>query len=500
MRNMKGNMFLAAAAATAALCGCMVGPDFEPPKADMPKEWSAGRDGTDISDSPEPLEMSPETLAEWWRLFDDPTLTSLISRAFDGNLSIRAATERIAQARATLGVSQSGFFPAANLNAGMSEGGHPIDVTHTSYSMGASASWEIDVFGGVRRGIEASAAEYKAALANKAAARISVAAEVARNYFTYRCVQQEILITKNNLETQKGTYRATLARQKSGFVSKLDAVRAAAQVESTSAQLPALESQLELTRHAIEYLCGLNTGALKKELEPAGTIPALEKFIPSSVPAKLLERRPDIISAEYMLHSATARIGNARADYYPKFTITGNISYEAPKIGNIVQNQYGTWSVGPSATWNIFQAGKTVYNVKLQEALTREAGVDWEDAVLTAVKEVEDALVSAKKERERIEYLNRIVDNYRKAFELSRELYSQGEIEFIDLLDAQRSMLSSEQNRVQSRRDFVNYIVALYKSLGSGWTEADVKDEPEKLEWIFFDSFADNPPQGGGAR
>ena len=198
---------------------------------------------------------------------------------------------------------------------------------------------------------------------------------------------------------------------------------------------------------------------------------------------------------ERMLHAATAKIGNARADYYPKFKITGSISYEAPKIGSIVQNQYGTWSVGPSASWNIFQAGKTVYNVKLQEALTREAGVDWEDAVLTAVKEVEDALVSAKKERERIEYLNRIVDNYRKAFELSRELYTQGEIEFIDLLDAQRSMLSSEQSRVQSRRDFVNYIVALYKSLGGGWTEADVEDEPEKLEWIFFDSLGDNPPR-----
>ena len=143
------------AAAAAALCGCMVGPDFEPPKADMPNEWSAGRDGTEISDSAEPLEMSPEALAKWWEIFDDPTLTSLISRAFEGNLSIRAATERIAQARATLGISQSGFFPAANLNAGMSEGGHPIDVTHTSYSMGATASWEIDVFGGVRRGIEA---------------------------------------------------------------------------------------------------------------------------------------------------------------------------------------------------------------------------------------------------------------------------------------------------------------------------------------------------------
>lgn len=276
MRNMKGNMVLAAAAA--ALCGCMVGPDFEPPKADMPNEWSAGRDGTEISDSAEPLEMSPEALAKWWEIFDDPTLTSLISRAFEGNLSIRAATERIAQARATLGISQSGFFPAANLNAGMSEGGHPIDVTHTSYSMGATASWEIDVFGGVRRGIEASAAEYKAAMANKAAARISVAAEVAQNYFTYRCIQQEILITKSNLETQRGTYRATLARQKSGFVSKLDAVRAAAQVESTSAQLPALESQLELTRHAIEYLCGLNTGALKRSSSRRGPFPRLKNL------------------------------------------------------------------------------------------------------------------------------------------------------------------------------------------------------------------------------
>lgn len=144
-----------------------------------------------------------------------------------------------------------------------------------------------------------------------------------------------------------------------------------------------------------------------------------------------------------------------------------------------MQNQYGSWSVGPNVSWNIFQAGKTVYNVKLQEALTREAGVNWEDAVLTAIKEVEDALVSAEKERARIEHLNRMVENYRKAFELSRELYTQGEIEFIDLLEAQRSMLSSAQNQVLSRKDFIGYIIMLYKSLGGGWTEADVADEPK---------------------
>ena len=399
-----------------------------------------------------------------------------------------------------------------NVNAGMSENGHPIDVTSTSYGMGATAAWEIDVFGGVRRGIESAAADYNAAIANKAAARISVAAEVAQNYFTYRCVQHEILITRSNLETQKGTYRATLARQKSGFVSKLDTVRAAAQVDSTSAQLPVLERELKLTRHALEYLLGLKTGALEKELSDVGPLPALEKYIPISVPAELLERRPDIIAAELTRimkncrdfnteskKARTAKIGNARADYYPKFSITGNISYEAPKIGNIVQNQYGSWSVGPNVTWNIFQAGKTVYNVKLQEALTREAGVNWEDAVLTAIKEVEDALVSAEKERARIEHLNRMVENYRKAFELSRELYTQGEIEFIDLLEAQRSMLSSAQNQVLSRKDFIGYIIMLYKSLGGGWTEADVADEPENLDWIFFDSLGDNPERTAAA-
>lgn len=463
MQNMK-RIFLTITAA-AALYGCAVGPDFESPEEKLSENWNArlgdGR-GAAVSD---------EELAQWWELFGDPELTSLISRAFDGNLSIETAAEKIAQARSTLGITQSGLFPTLDVNAKMSEKGKPIDTSSTSYGMGATAAWEIDIFGGTRRSIESAAADYKAALADGAAARIAVAAEVAQNYFTYRSLQQEIAITKSNLETQKSTYRVTQRRQKSGFVSRLDTVRAAAQVENTMAQIPELESQLERTRHALEYLLGLKTGELAKELETVGDLPKLERYVPASVPAKLLERRPDIISAEYKLHAATAKIGTARADYYPKFSITGNISYEAPKIGNIVQNQYGSWSVGPSMTWNIFQAGKTVYNVELQESLTRAAGVNWRDKVLTAVKEVEDALVSAEKEREKIGYLTSIVANYRKAFEYSRELYEQGEIEFIDLLEAQRSMLSSERTQVVARKNFVNYIVSLYKSLGGGWTE-----------------------------
>ena len=187
---------------------------------------------------------------------------------------------------------------------------------------------------------------------------------------------------------------------------------------------------------------------------------------------------------------------NAEADFYPKFFINGSISYEAPKIGNIVKSQYGTWSVGPSATWNIFQAGKTVFNVEMQKGVVAQMGANWKSAVLTAIKEVEDALVASAKERERIGYINRLVENNRKAFDLSSTLYSEGEIEFLDLLVSQRSMLQSEQNQISSRQLFISHIISLYKSLGGGWTMEDLKDDPQKTEWLFFkDSFGMGEPE-----
>ena len=478
--------------AAAALCGCMVGPDFEKPEsASLPKDYANKVDGKSLTDAGVTRKVSDDELARWWDVFGDPVLTSLIERAFKNNFDLATAVARIKQARSTLGITQSGFFPSLDASGSFSEGGK-IDTTHLEYSIGSKASWEIDIFGGTRRSIEAAVEDYKAALADKCATKISVAAEVAKNYFLYRTYQQELIITRRNLETQKKTYNVTLRRKSNGFVSNLDVVRAAAQVESTSAEIPQLESRKLLARHVLEFLLALPTGALKEELEEPRDLPELENFIPLGVPAQLVQRRPDIVYAEHKLHAAVAKIGFAESDFYPKFFVTGNISYQAPEIGKLVQNQYGTWSVGPSVSWNLFQAGKTYFNVELQNALVEAAGVSWNSAVLKAVKEVEDALVSAQKERERISYINRLVTNNQKAFELSSKLYEEGEIEFLDLLDTQRSMLSSEQNQVASRQIFIANIIALYTSLGGGWDMSEMKDESPDTKWLFFkDAFGD---------
>ncbi len=470
----------------ATLCGCMVGPDFEKPQTkSMPEVYSNNADGKFLSDSKKPREVSDAELAKWWEVFGDPVLTSLVERAFENNFDLASAVAKIKQSRASVGISQSGFFPMVDTGAGFREGGR-IDTSHSSYSLGASASWELDVFGGTRRGIESAIEDYKSALADKCATKIAVAAEVAQEYFKYRAYERELIITRSNLETQRKTYNVTVRRRANGFESDIDVVRALSQVESTSAQIPQLERDMALSRHALELLLALPSGALKEELAKLRDLPELENFIPAGVPANLVQRRPDVVKAEHKLHSAVAKIGEAKADWYPKFSITGQIGYEAPDVGKLVNNQYGTWSVGPSVTWNIFQAGKTYYNVELREAVAEEAGVSWDKTVLTAIKEVEDSLVSAAKERERIAFINKVVSSNRRAFELSSRLYSEGEIEFLDLLEAQRSMLASELNQVSSRRLFISHIISLYKSLGGGWSVDDLKDDPQETKWLFF--------------
>ena len=474
MNNIKRRFLYAFA--VLALCGCAVGPDFEAPKYDAPKSWEGNGDAKAHLDKDRGI--SPEELSQWWKLFGDDQLVSLIERAFESNPDLELAMARIRQTRAGVGITQSGLFPTIDINADLTDrSSDGMGGSHVYYGAGANASWEIDIFGGTRRSVESAIETYKASLADKCATRISVAAEVARNYFQYRALQQQIIITKNNLNTQKKTYNITKQRKANGFVSQLDVVRAAAQVETTSSEIPQLESSLAQARHAIEFLLGLNPNSLVEELSQPKPLPEFEKFVPTSVPAELVKRRPDVISAEYALHAAVAEIGYAEADYYPRFYITGSVSYAAPEIGDIARNKYGSWSVGPNVSWNIFQAGKTYYNVEQSHALAQTQSITWKKTVLQALQEVEDNLVAAIKERERIDYMSRIVENQRKAFELSSVLYTEGEIEFLDLLDTQRSLLSAEQNQITTRRLFIDYMIVLYKALGGGWTPEDMIDK-----------------------
>ena len=450
------------------LSGCMVGPDFEKPEYQYNKQFSQLQSAEVLKQNQQKL--TKENLVDWWKLFGDDNLTWLIEEALRSNFDLETARARVEQAKAALSVKKSGLWPSADLNASANVGARPLD-THLSdnYSAGAGVSWEIDIFGGIRRSIEVSEADYKAALADSVAVRVKIVADVAQAYFQYRAYQIELRITRDNLKTQRKTYDITKQRKANGFVSQLDVVRAAAEVASTNSQLPQIEMNMKLALNALELLVGVPSGALKDRLANETPLPKLESFIPAGVPAQLIERRPDIIMAEHKIHSAVASVGEANAEFYPKFSITGTISYDTPQVGNMFSNQYGSWAVGPKATWNIFQAGKTVANVKLKEAVVKEAKISWQAKVFTAIKEVEDSLVSASKERERIELINTLVSDNQKAFELSKTLYSAGEIEFLDLLVAQRALLNSQQSQVASRVKFVNNIVSLYKALGGGY-------------------------------
>ena len=449
-----------------ALSACMVGPDYQKSSFDAPKTWVA----SDISSLAVDSKHAPEELSSWWKVFGDDVLCEVVRRAIENNFDLQTARSRIEQAAATLGMRKSGLWPTLDADASFREGASPLNASaRQSYGWGATAGWEIDIFGGVRRGIEISEQDYRASLADAVATRVKITADVARAYFTYRAYQAQLQITKENLQAQMKTYEITARRKANGLVSQLDVVQAAAEVSSTNAQLPKIEENKELALRALELLVGVRSGELSGLLSEDKPLPHLENFIPVGVPAQLVQRRPDIIAAEHRIHAAVAAIGEAEADFYPRFSITGTISYDTPKIGGIVSNPYGSWSVGPTATWNIFQAGKTVNNVKLQEAVLKEVKISWQLTVYTAIKEVEDALVSTVKERERIMLLNTLVSDNKKAYELSKTLYSAGEIEFLDLLVTQRQLLSSQQNQISSRMDFVNNVVSLYKALGGGW-------------------------------
>lgn len=460
------------AAALAALSACAVGPDFERPSVPLAP-------GYEIPDASQKdfQEAGQDDISKWWTRFGDPLLSSFIERAFERNFDMAIARASLDSARAALGVSQSGLFPALDGNAAMTESGKGNTGTRPTYSLGLSSKWEIDVFGGTRRAVEASLADYMASSADRCAVKIAVAAEVANAYYLYRAACQDLKITLENLDVQRKTYAVVEKKWRSQISAKLDLVRSAAQMQAVEAQIPTLEAERDKARYALELLLGLELGALKGELEEYRPLPDIEAFAPLSVPASLISRRPDIMALEYRLASATANIGAAEADFYPRFYISGSISYSAPNVGDIFKSPYGSWSVGPSASWNIFSAGKTYYNVKAKEALARKAAAQWEQAVMTAVKETQDYVISCAKGRENVELLSQAVESNRSAYKYSYDLYSVGKLPFLDLLDVQRTMLAAEQSLVSSRKRIISDVIGLYKSLGGGWTQEDMRDE-----------------------
>jgi NodT family efflux transporter outer membrane factor (OMF) lipoprotein len=453
--------------------GCTaVGPDFQAPNADVPAAWTHPA----LAGAAASASAATVDLARWWTGFHDPVLASLVQRAVDANLGLKQAEARLRQARASRRVAAAGYGPTLDTTGSSrhsrgagTPGGDGRPDASNQYQAGFDASWELDLFGGTRRAVEAADADVQASEDARRDVLVTLVADVARGYVELRTSQQRLEIAKANLAAQQRSVELTRRRQQQGFTSGLDLANAEAQVATTSAQIPAMETSVLQAIHGLSVLLAREPGALAVELSTTAAIPVAPPDVPAGVPSDLLRRRPDIRQAEAGIHAATARIGVATADLYPKFSISGAIGRQAVHTGDLLDPVSRFWSLGPSVSWSLFDSGRVRSQVELEKALQEQSVLAYRQTVLTALQEVEDALVAAAKEQERRRALTDAVTASRKAVELSTALYGAGETDFLSALIAQRALLAAEDALVQSTGTTSTQLIALYKALGGGW-------------------------------
>jgi NodT family efflux transporter outer membrane factor (OMF) lipoprotein len=446
-----------------------VGPDYRRPELAAPPGYAAA--DTDAAADP------AEQLAEWWTRFSDPELSALVVRAVRGSQELRIAQARVREARALRRVAGAPLWPALD---GVFEGREVTGEGPQSASLGGlEALFELDVFGRIRRGVEAADADAAAALEDRRALLLAVVGEVVTSYVELRGFQGQIATVRRNLDTQYETAELTNARVQVGLASDLDAERARAQLAETAAALPPLEAALAASRHRLAVLLGQPPAALAAELVADAPIPSAPAEVLVGVPAELLRRRPDLDRAERELAAATARIGEATADLYPRFTLVGSIGFASDDIAQIFAGSSGSFAaIGPSVTWPVFAGGRIRANIEVQNARQEAALARYELTLLTAQEEVENALVRYAREQVRRRQLRAAVDANREAAELARLLWANGLAEFLDVLDAERSLLVSESLLVASETNVSTQLVSLYVALGGGWERAEALGLP----------------------
>lgn len=467
------------------LSGCTVGPDYRRPETQVPSRYSPSAGAAGGFPGP----AADTELARWWRVFDDPVLNMLVEEASATNLDLKLAEARIRQARAARAVAGGGLGPTLDASGSYkrsqtpatSADGRDISVYNDQYQAGFDAGWEIDIFGGQRRNLEAADADLLAAVESRRDVLVSLTAEVARNYIQLRTFQQQIAITRKNLAAQQHSAKLTRERFEGGFVGGLDVANAQAQTATTAAQIPLLESSARQAIYSLSVLLGQAPAALEARLTPEGAIPGAPPDVPLGVPSDLLRRRPDIRQAEARIHAATARIGVAAAELYPKFTITGAFGYQASDFGGWFDGSSQFWSFGPSAIWRLFESGRIRAGVEVQKALQEQEVLTYRKTILGALQEVENALVASAKEQEHRQSLTEAVAANRKAVTLAEKLYTEGLTDFINVLQAQQALFGTENALVQSTADLSTDLVALYKALGGGWQQTPVAQAETRL-------------------
>jgi outer membrane protein, multidrug efflux system len=461
---MKNRSFLTILLPALLTGGCAVGPDFKLPPPNVPAAWIGVTNTAAAATT-----SAPADLTAWWKKFNDPMLVSLINEALRTNLTLQLAQSRLLQARATRGIVAGPFWPSATANAAYSRSATATAPATNSYLAGVDATWELDFFGGTRRNIESANANIQAARDNIHDTQVTVCAEIALDYIQLRGFQEQIAIADDNLKSEEYTAGLTRKRLAAGFVSALDVANAEAEVATTASAIPVLETSARQTIYALSILLARPPGDLVDQLSQSGPVPLTPPDVPVGLPSDLLKRRPDIREAEAQWHAANAQIGVAKADLFPQFSLTGSINYQSDLVRTLYASSSRIWAAGPSVSWPIFQGGAIAANVRLQKELTDQASITYRQTVLQALEDVENALVAFAREWEHRKALNEAVVQYRRAVDLSMQLYTQGNTDFLNVLDAERSLYTSETALSQSKESISTDLVALYKALGGGW-------------------------------
>ena len=479
------------------LGGChAVGPDFTRPNPDSAFSWLSGKGPRAAPAKSVPVEQPVDP--SWWTLFNDPILTALEQRVAAGNLDLQAAAFRLSESRAQLGVAQAAQFPLSHANssytrtkasnngqfalapnalgasgasgstAGGLSGTHrlsPFDV----FQIGFDASWEIDLWGGVKRSVESASALVEASAEARRTILLSTLAEVARDYIALRGTQTQLRIARDSVKTARQSLSLTQQRAAGGVTTDLDVANASAQLRNTTAQIPRLEQQEAAAINALSLLLGQPPNALRDELETAKPVPPVPPKVPVGIPSELARRRPDIRQAEAQLHAATADIGVAIADFYPAVKISGSIGLQSIQFARLFDFNSHMFSAGPGISIPLFEGGRLKATLHFREATQQEAAINYQRTVLRAWHEVDNALTAYSTEQARREQLRLAEADNRRALGLAQSRYQQGVADFLAVLDAERNLLATQQQLADSTATISSNLVALYKALGGGW-------------------------------
>jgi NodT family efflux transporter outer membrane factor (OMF) lipoprotein len=507
----------------AMLAGCTVGPDFQPPHVAAPSDFARA------SEAHAPSRPQEATLApDWWALLGDPELVALESRLATDNLDVEAASARMLQSRAATRVAGADQYPMvsgagsynreraspngllsllgttpAQVQPESASGDNPFGVAsmpgssgsppYSLWQYGFDASWELDVWGRARRSVEAAKAAMQASIEDRRAILVSAQAELARDYIELRATQTLVDITQRNLALASNIVKLTQLRLKEGVTTNLDVANASAQIASIEARLPSLQARRDALVNAISLLEGEGPGALEPTLAHAADIPSLPARVPIGFPSEIVRRRPDIRRAEAQLHSATAQIGVAQADFYPQITLTGSLGFQSLELSNLGDWASHQFVFGPSISLPIFQGGRLKGTLELRKAQQQEAAIVFQRTVLQAWHEVDDALSAYDAEQRRRDLLTEVVRQDNVALSVAQQRYRDGAIDYLNVLTVQRDLLNAESDLAQSRETAAVNLVSLYKALGGGWETAFPGGAPVKgrAQWVPTSNAAD---------